>query len=293
MRQISSMQNTLQFNEQALQSAQFVLKTKARSLSFGRRLYQFQTAADGLGEAHALFWLKAQRSSDSSGSPVHHSAQAEAGFQHELSLYQALQRQHAGFLLPFQIIQVDCLNAAEALCPQALVLPDAQPLFSLDPRQLSMAQIRALLLQAADALDQLAQLGWLHADIKQEHFVQHAGQAKLIDLEQAQPIHTPPPPVLNATPRYMAPELFQGQAKSLQSDLYAFGIVLYEWLTGQRLQALHYEDWAYLHCQRLKIDLPQQFRCFQPMLLAMLAKRKSQRMRDFSQVKTRLITEIA
>lgn len=287
------MQNTLQFNEQALQSAQFVLKTKARSLSFGRRLYQFQAAADGLGEAPALFWLKGQRYSDPSSSPVHHSAQAEAGFQHELSLYQALQRQRAGFLLPFQIIQTDCLSSAEGLCPQALVLPDAPPLFSLDPRQLSMAQIQALLLRAADALDQLAQLGWLHADIKQEHFVQHAGQVRLIDLEQAQPIHAPHPPELSATPRYMAPELFQGQPKSLQSDVYAFGIVLYEWLTGQRLQALHYEDWAYLHCQRLNIDLPQQFRCFQPFLLAMLAKRKSQRMRDFSQVKTRLITEIA
>lgn len=276
-----------------LQPAQFVLKTKARSLSFGRRLYQFQAAADGLGGAQQLFWLKGQLCSDSSSNPVHHSAQAEAGFQHELSLYQALQRQRAGFLLPFQIIQADCLSFAEGLYPQALVLPDAPPLFSLDPQRLSMVQIQALLLQAADALDQFAQLGWLHADIKQEHFVQHAGQVRLIDLEQAQPIHAPPPPELNATPRYMAPELFQGQPKSLQSDVYAFGIVLYEWLTGQRLQALHYEDWAYLHCQRLNIDLPQQFRCFQPLLQAMLAKRKSQRMRDFSQVKTRLTTEIA
>lgn len=287
------MQNILQFNVCMLQPAQFVLKTKARSLSFGRRLYQFQAAADGLGGAQQLFWLKGQLCSDSSSNPVHHSAQAEAGFQHELSLYQALQRQRAGFLLPFQIIQADCLSFAEGLYPQALVLPDAPPLFSLDPQRLSIAQIQALLLQAADALDQLAQLGWLHADIKQEHFVQHAGQVRLIDLEQAQSIHAPPPPELNATPRYMAPELFQGQPKSLQSDVYAFGIVLYEWLTGQRLQALHYEGWAYLHCQCLNIDLPQQFRCFQPLLQAMLAKRKSQRMRDFSQVKTRLITEIA
>jgi serine/threonine protein kinase len=287
------MQNILQFNARMLQPAQFVLKTKARSLSFGRRLYQFQAAVDGLGGAPQLFWLKGQLCSASSGNLVHHSAQAAAGFQHELSLYQALQRQRAGFLLPFQIIQTDCLSFAEGLYPQALVLPDAPPLFSLDPRQLSMVQIQALLLQAADALDQLAQLGWLHADIKQEHFVQHAGQVRLIDLEQAQPIHALPPPELNATPRYMAPELFQGQPKSLQSDVYAFGIVLYEWLTGQRLQALHYEDWAYLHCQRLNIDLPQQFRCFQPVLQAMLAKRKSQRMRDFSQVKTRLTTEIA
>lgn len=287
------MQNILQFNARMLQPAQFVLKTKARSLSFGRRLYQFQAAADGLGGAQQLFWLKGQLCSDSFSNPLHHSAQAEAGFQHELSLYQALQRQRAGFLLPFQIIQADCLSFAEGLYPQGLVLPDAPPLFNLDPRQLSMAQIQALLLQATDALDQLAQLGWLHADIKQEHFVQHAGQVRLIDLEQAQPIHAPPPPELNATPRYMAPELFQGQPKSLQSDVYAFGIVLYEWLTGQRLQALHYEDWAYLHCQRLNIDLPQQFRCFQPLLQAMLAKRKSQRMPDFSQVKTRLTTEIA
>jgi serine/threonine protein kinase len=34
----------------------------------------------------------------------------------------------------------------------------------------------------------------------------------------------------------MAPELFHG-TKNVQSDLYAFGIVLYEWLSQIRLQA--------------------------------------------------------
>ena len=37
---------------------------------------------------------------------------------------------------------------------------------------------------------------------------------------------------MNATPRYMAPELFQGQAKSLQSEVYALGIIFMSGLQG-------------------------------------------------------------
>lgn len=47
----------------------------------------------------------------------------------------------------------------------------------------------------------------------------------------------------------MAPELFHGANKTVQSDLYALGIVLYEWLTQTRLQANSYHEWAVLHCQ--------------------------------------------
>ena len=60
----------------------------------------------------------------------------------------------------------------------------------------------------------------------------------------------------------MAPELFHGTRKNIQSDLYAFGVVLYEWLSQIRLQANTYHDWAVLHCQNLNIQLPDSFQIF-------------------------------
>ena len=90
----------------------------------------------------------------------------------------------------------------------------------------------------------------------------------------------------------MAPELFQGQAKSLQSEVYALGVIFYEWLSGQRLQATDYLDWAFLHCQRLKVELPQHLQAFQGLLEEMLSKQKQHRLADFQAVKDYLMTEI-
>ena len=38
---------------------------------------------------------------------------------------------------------------------------------------------------------------------------------------------------LSGTPRYMAPELFNGAPASVQSDIYSLGITLFEWLMGR------------------------------------------------------------
>lgn len=68
----------------------------------------------------------------------------------------------------------------------------------------------------------------------------------------------------------MAPELFHGANKTVQSDLYALGIVLYEWLTQTRLQANSYHEWAVLHCQKLNVVLPSSFQVFLPLLSGLL-----------------------
>ncbi len=274
-------------NEQVLQSADFILKTKARSFTFGRRLYQVQTQPLD-AEPSLLFWLKTQQRVGVC------SKHAILGFQHELGMYALLHSLGAHFLLPFQIVPVKKLKHQlfDACESQGLLLPDASSVFDQIPEELGVAQIKWLLLQIVEMFDELTRLGWLHADIKKEHFVVYEGRVRLIDFEQALALNTSSLTTMNATPRYMAPELFQGQAKSIQSDIYAFGIVLLEWLTGQRLQAQSYEDWAYLHCQRLNIDLPQHFLCFKPLLQMLLAKQKSQRVDSFDPIKTCLITEI-
>ncbi|WP_353144786.1 protein kinase domain-containing protein [Acinetobacter pragensis] len=293
---------TLQWNEHALKTAKYTLMSKTRSLSFGRYLYLLQIACAKEGEEPVQVWLKGQRKN--TGGFAH----AEQGFLQELSLYQQWSAHSPSFLLPYQIVSIDQMNLRpvnasrtqpddvlqiEQLYPQFLLLPHAQSVFFENPNQLSHNDITSIILQAVNALEKLAALGYLHADVKAEHFLSYEGQVRLIDFEQSIPINSEMIRPMNATPRYMAPELFHGQAKSIQSDIYALGIVLLEWLSGRRLNANSYEEWAYLHCQRLIIDLPEPFRRFLPLLQGMLMKQKTQRMRDFSQIKACLIAENA
>lgn len=284
------MQNLLQCDQDLLQTAVYRLKAKAQSLSFGRYLYQLQKASNGDQVNSSCFWLKGQSMREDG---FEH---AQQGFLQELTLYQQWSLQRHSFLLPHRVISVNQLDhrqliQADHLHAQLLLLPHAEPIFSQDSNQFNLSQIKALMIEIVSVLTQLTEFGWLHADLKAAHFVRYQGQVRLLDFEQAVPIASAKRPAMNATPRYMAPELFHGQPKSVQSDLYALGIVLLEWLTAQRLQAYTYEDWAVLHCQRLTIDLPQQFIFFEPILRDMLAKQKTQRMRDFSQIKMRLISE--
>jgi len=111
---------------------------------------------------------------------------------------------------------------------------------------------------------------------KKGHFRKFEQQLYLIDFEKTRLISSPDS-IVDATPRYMAPELFHGASKSIQSDLYAFGIVLYEWLSQMRLQANSYHDWAVLHCQNLDIQLPDSVQVFYPLLAGLLQKQQKNR----------------
>ena len=123
--------------------------------------------------------------------------------------------------------------------------------------------------------------------------VQYQQKVCLIDFEHVQKINSQITlQSLTATPRYMAPELFHAAAKTVQTDIYALGIIIYEWLTGQRLTAKNYQEWAYLHCQRLSIELPEHFLMFKRLLDGMLAKQKEYRFANIYTLKQCLMTEI-
>ena len=160
-------------------------------------------------------------------------------------------------------------------------------------RQLSRDHVIHIIFKMLNAVEELHQMGWIHADLKASHFLLDGSICKLIDFEQSQRIgEISCKKALTATPRYMAPELFHGEAKTVQTDLYALGIILLEWLTDQRLQAASYQDWAYLHCQSLNIALPEPFQGFSPLLQGLLAKQKSQRWQNIMAAKRCFITEI-
>ena len=270
--------NSWQFDRQELNALAMSLHTPTQRLGWGRRLYRFEVAGQG-------YWLKYQSLSE-------HAALIN-GFDAELSFYQhAL----AMLQLPKFLPEVQILENFEFHSEQvkvALILKNVPSLLMANPRQLSRDYVIHIIFKMLNAVEELHQMGWIHADLKASHFLLDGSTCKLIDFEQSQRIgEISCQKALTATPRYMAPELFHGEAKTVQTDLYALGIILLEWLTDQRLQAASYQDWAYLHCQSLKIALPESFQGFSPLLHGLLAKQKSQRWQNIMAAKRCLMTEI-
>jgi hypothetical protein len=77
--------------------------------------------------------------------------------------------------------------------------------------------------------------GVLHRDLKPANImIDGKGQVRITDFGIAAMVaDADTSGSLAGTPAYMAPELFKGEQPSVQSDLYAMGIVLYELMTGK------------------------------------------------------------
>lgn len=94
--------------------------------------------------------------------------------------------------------------------------------------------------QASHGLHYLHEKGWVHCDIKPDNFlVDDNGNVKLIDFSIAQRsrrgllsllgIKQP----IKGTRSYMSPEQIRGEKLDCRADVYSFGCVLFELLTGR------------------------------------------------------------
>lgn len=213
--------------------------------------------------------------------------QLKNAFQNEIAMY--LQLQSTGLALPFLI-----LKSAEFLYQSdtnatTLVLPYVN---TIDFQKYSIAERIAIFINLLKCVDDLHGFGFIHGDLKRNHFLNaeptHDSPIQLIDFAQSQPInsvhssHLKIVSEMTATPAYMAPELFQGQAKSVQSDLYALGIIFYEILVGEKPytvfgQLNRHQQWATAHCQQEIPLLPKGLQKYQECLDHMLAKQKKNR----------------
>lgn len=101
-------------------------------------------------------------------------------------------------------------------------------------------RLEAILAEAARSLDYMHDQGWVHRDIKPDNYLaSDNNEVRLIDFNLSQKIKKGFSKLLSGkgkvqgTYSYMSPEQIRGQLLDERADIYSFGCMVYELITGK------------------------------------------------------------
>jgi serine/threonine protein kinase len=157
-----------------------------------------------------------------------------------------------------------------------------------------------ILKQAATGFAFMHAKGWVHRDVKADNIlVASNGDVRIIDFALAQRIPTGLAKIFRrkekpaGTRSYMSPEQIRGQPLDGRSDMYSFGAMCYELVTGRPpFRAASSQELLAKHLTEKpvspKVYNPDVTDQFAELVLHMLAKKKEDRPRDFHEVLMKL-----
>ncbi len=139
------------------------------------------------------------------------------------------------------------------------------------------------LLRVASGLKAAHQKGFVHGDLRPANvMIREDGSFALVDVSLAKVVEYAVAEgesgVLLRTPDYLSPEIINGQAADIRSDIYSLGLLLHEMLTGKR--AYDSPDLSKVMMDQLNAPvptLPEAHAKFQPLLEKLMAKRLDDR----------------
>jgi len=101
---------------------------------------------------------------------------------------------------------------------------------------LGLEEGRNIAIKLARAVAALHRADIIHRDIKPDNVIlERDGSLKLVDLGvvRVPGLEDAPPETIPGTAAYMAPEMFDGEAGNMATDLYALGVTMYRSFTGE------------------------------------------------------------
>lgn len=178
----------------------------------------------------------------------------------------------------------------------------AQQLSNKKYSVISFEKKQQVIKQTAHLIAHFHKAGWLHNDIKPSNilldsFLPNSANNSsigpnllLIDFASAENVDKLSIANPAGTPAYLAPERWQGQNATVQSDIYAFGVMMYEVLTGERPLTINkkngdpLKEWAIQHCQGPIPTLSPEHQRYQIIINKALAKRIEKRYESMDEV---------